>query len=341
MCIPQASYAHCNPAPVRRAQFRSVVRYLFFVTLAILRSAFLGAVLPAALAFGASGFDGHWLARGDNEPRIWAWSLEITGSQTAEPGGWFVTAFGGDRNKIVNAKVENGEFSFSFERPRQEGPPARLLYRFRLDGPDRLRGTFQRGDDVPMKWIGWRAPVLTEKDDGTWKEGQPVVLFDGATLSGWKNAEGWEVTQGIMRNKPPVRDVISEKMFWNFKLEMEYRLQKGSNSGLGLRGRYEIQLLDDYGRPQNSHNHGALYSRITPRVNASKPAGEWQTMEVRLVGRDLTVTLNGQKVIEHGVVEGLTAIATNPDEDQPGPIQLQGDHTQVELRRMVVTPLYR
>jgi hypothetical protein len=114
-----------------------------------------------------------------------------------------------------------------------------------------------------------------------------------------------------------------------------------TNSGIGLRGRYEIQILEDYGREPNTHSAGALYSRIAPKVNASKPAGEWQTYDIRLIGRTLTVVFNGIKVLDKVEVEGLTAMAHDADEDQPGPISIQGDHGPVEIRKITVTPLVR
>ena len=184
-----------------------------------------------------------------------------------------------------------------------------------------------------------RAPVINEKDDGSWVAGKPVNLFNGKDLSGWLPAEGWTVKDGLLTNAPKVRNLVSAKTFWNFLLHVEYRVGAHSNSGIGLRGRYEIQILEDHGREPGTHSNGSLYSRIAPRVNASKPAGEWQTYDIRLVGRDLTVDLNGQRIIEHGVVEGLTAIANNADEAEPGPIILQGDHGPVEFRKIVLTPL--
>src|SRR5262249_50653299 len=112
-----------------------------------------------------------------------------------------------------------------------------------------------------------------------------------------------------------------------------------SNSGIGLRGRYEIQILNDYGKPANSHGAAALYSRVTPSVNASKPAGEWQTYDIRLVGRTLTVAHNGKTVLDKVEGEGLTAIANNANEAEPGPFIVQGDHSYVEIKSFVVTPL--
>ena len=100
-------------------------------------------------------------------------------------------------------------------------------------------------------------------------------------------------------------------------------------------------MLEDYGHPPNTHSAGALYSRIAPSENASKPAGEWQTYDIRLVGRQVTVVFNGKKVIDHGVIDGLTAMAHDADEGEPGGIALQGDHGPVEFRKITITPLMK
>jgi hypothetical protein len=189
-----------------------------------------------------------------------------------------------------------------------------------------------------------RAPVIKDKDDGSWKKGKPIALFNGKDLTGWKglnpNAEmKWTVQDGVLRNAPPTTDIISEQQFWNFELHVDFRIIQNSNSGIGLRGRYEIQILEDYGQPPFSHGSGALYARVAPSVNASKPAGEWQSYDIRLVGRTLTVVFNGTKVLDKVEVEGLTAIAENSDEGKPGPFILQGDHSYVEIKNFVVTPL--
>jgi hypothetical protein len=197
----------------------------------------------------------------------------------------------------------------------------------------------------PIQFTGVRAPELADqKDDGSWKPGKPIELFNGKDLSGWhaltQGAEmKWSVVNGILKNAPPTTDIVSDQNFWNFDLHVEFRIVERSNSGIGLRGRYEIQVLDDYGRPPNSHGAAALYSRVAPSVNASKPAGEWQTYDIRLVGRDLTVVHNGKKVLDHVHVDGLTAIANNANEGEPGPFIVQGDHTNVEIRKFTVTPL--
>jgi hypothetical protein len=99
-----------------------------------------------------------------------------------------------------------------------------------------------------------------------------------------------------------------------------------------------VQILEDFGQEPSTHTNGALYSRVAPKVNPSKPANEWQTFDVRLVGRHVTIVVNGKEVVKT-MIEGLTAIATNADEGEPGPLALQGDHGPVEFRKIVVTPL--
>ena len=145
---------------------------------------------------------------------------------------------------------------------------------------------------------------------------------------------------GILKGSGKATDLVTNVTFWNFKLHVEYRTPEHSNSGIGLRGRYEVQILQDNGRPVDRHSNAALYSRIVPTENVTKPAGEWQTYEIRLVGRHVTITLNG-KTVTKGVIDGLTAIACDPDEGDPGPIMLQGDHGPVEFRSIVLTPLVK
>jgi hypothetical protein len=232
---------------------------------------------------------------------------------------------------------------FTIAPPNGQG--AKRIYKAQLAG-GKLEGTSEtegRPDSL-VKWTGVRAPVITEKDDGSWKEGKPIQLFNGKDMSGWKALNPaaemkWTVQDGTMRNAPPTTDLISEQKFWNYKLHVDFRIIARSNSGIGLRGRYEVQIGSDYGKPPGMHGTGALYTRVLPTVNASKPAGEWNTYDIRLVGREVTTVLNGKKLYEKGVIDGLTGIAFDPFEGRPGPIELQGDHGGVEFRNIVLVPL--
>lgn len=299
-------------------------------------------------------FNGRWNISVPNEPRARAWWLEVAGAGSPKIAGKFVGAPGGQLDAIPNIAVKNGELEFSFERryvnPGQGGSNAmnKGIYRARLVG-GKLEGSLDIDGypDRRLTWTGTRAPAIAETDDGSWKPGEPVRLFNGKDLSGWRSRLpdreiGWRVTEGLLNNGPtPAPDLISEAKFWNFALHVEYRIDKGSNSGIGLRGRYEVQIYDDYGQKASLHGNGAIYSRIAPARNASLPPGEWQTLDIRLVGRTVTVVLNDVKVIDRRIVEGLTAMAANPDEAEPGPLILQGDHGPVEFRKITLTPLTR
>ena len=311
--------------------------------------AVIGALAIGCAWAGDARFNGRWDITGYTSPRNRAWWLEITGAETASPAGRFVTAYNGDMNQIDELAIQNGELRFGFIRkdrpqPGVEPKTAHLIYKARLvDG--KLEGTFEiEGQDRPaMKWVGVPAPVIRDRDDGSWREGKPVTLFNGKDMTGWHSESGkeggWSVEDGVLASTGGGANILSDQKFWNFKLHLEYRVHPHSNSGVGLRARYEIQVLADYGRPAGTHNSGALYARIAPSENASKPPDEWQTYDITLIGRQLTVVLNGKKVIDKGEVEGLTAIAIDPNEAEPGPIFLQGDHGAVEFRNIVVTPL--
>lgn len=295
----------------------------------------------AGLAADAD-FNGRWNITVEG-PAVRAWWLEVTGAGSPSPKVRFVSAYAGDLNIADEVAIRDGELMFGFRYKRRlasgDFEPAHTVYRARLEG-SRLAGT------SPTKWIGVRAPDITGKDDGSWREEKPIPLFNGKDLAGWEALEkdrkfGWTVRDGVLRAPGGGANLVSQRKFWNFKLHIEFNVAERSNSGIGLRGRYEIQIQDDYGRPPGTHSNGSLYSRIAPSVNACKPAGQWQVFDITLIGRDLTVVLNGTRIIDRQVVEGLTAMGHDPSEGQPGPISLQGDHGPVEFRNIVLTPLVR
>jgi hypothetical protein len=312
-----------------------------------MRSFLLAVLLLAPVFADDAQFDGRWDITVPHESRSRAWWLEVTGAGTAGLKGKFVGFPGGDMNDIAQIAIQGGELRFSFDyTDHRSGKAMHRDYSAHLTTDGKLLGVMKASDGETLNWTGVRAPVITEKDDGSWRDGTPVELFNHQDLSGWHALIpniplGWNVKDGAMANVAGANNLESDQSFWNFKLHAEYRVGKQSNSGIGLRGRYEIQILEDYGRPPNKHSNGALYSRAAPAVNASKPAGEWQSYDIRLVGRTVTVVLNDQKVIDKQEIEGLTAIAGNSDEGKPGPIILQGDHGPVEFRNIVLTPLIR
>ena len=155
---------------------------------------------------------------------------------------------------------------------------------------------------------------MLDRDDGSWKPSAPVALLNGRDLGGWHTLrpgreEGWYVEDGALKNHRRADVLVSDQAFWNFRLQVEFLVHPNMNGGIGLRGRYEIQILDDHGTPPSDHGNAALYGRIAPAVNASRPAREWQSLDVRLVGRALSVELNGVKTIDRKIIDGFTAMA--------------------------------
>ena len=212
------------------------------------------------------------------------------------------------------------------------------------------------GKNVQRDFTGKRTPPLPPAPDlSKVKFGEPIVLFDGKDLSGWKlvdpkHANGWSVRDGVLVNsiaqekgKPhkSFGNLRTEKDFEDFNLKLETRVPKGGNSGVYLRGIYEVQVLDSYGHPLDSHNMGAIYSRICPTAAAEKPAGQWQTLDITLVNRHVTVILNGKKIIDNQPLQGCTGGALWSDQLRPGPIYLQGDHTGIEYRNIVLRPVVK
>jgi hypothetical protein len=173
------------------------------------------------------------------------------------------------------------------------------------------------------------------------------LLFDGKTMNGWgvqhkQNPMNWSVIEGAMTSADKGgNNLVSNETFKDFKLEAEFNVATKSNGGIYLRGRYEMQVLDDAGQPLTPQSQMSIYGRMPPLVNASKPAGEWQTVEIIVVGNIVTATLNGQRVHDNSVIGGITGGALDANEAEPGPIMLQGDHGKVAFRKVIVTPIIR
>jgi hypothetical protein len=172
------------------------------------------------------------------------------------------------------------------------------------------------------------------------------VLFDGTSIAAWdvqdKNKpSGWSVEEGAMTNVPKANNLVSKEQFKDFRIDAEYKVSPKGNSGIYLRGRYEMQVLDDAGAAPGDevHGHMAIYARTAPTKNVSKPAGEWQTAQVTIVGNCVSAVLNGQTIHNNAKLTGITGGARDAKETEPGPIVIQGDHEKVWFRKVIVTPI--
>jgi hypothetical protein len=326
-------------------------------------------------------YNGRWLVEFDPADRGRVGWIELEGVGTPNAKGLIVGAPGGGMYPIPSIDVaEDGSLRLEYpgkwgsnipevaakEREEwrkireslkegekmPERPDVKAVYTAKLEGDDKLVGK-QEWPDEPTRFqtvtfTAKRAPVIDEHDDGTWVAGDTVELVSGKgatnenfTVSLPSKEIGWMVQNGHIVNDPPAGNLTSKEQFWNFDLHAEYKLWEHSNSGIGLRGRYEVQIMEDYGKEPYKQGHGAIYYRHVPTSNPSKKPGEWQTMDVRLIGREVSVTLNGVKIIDKKIIDGLTAMATDANEAEPGPITLQGDHEKVEFRKLTVTRLVK
>jgi len=175
-----------------------------------------------------------------------------------------------------------------------------------------------------------------------------VKLFDGKDTTGWKLRDtkretSWKVTDGILANKSthehPGVDIYTEKTFDDFEIYYEYKTEKDTNSGLYLRGRYEIQIFDDFGQKPSPETNGAIYSLTAPSENASKKPGEWQSVFATIHGRKVNVWLNGKHVVDNFEVKHATGLSLDQEEAKPGPILIQGNHGSVEFRHVLIKPM--
>lgn len=263
--------------------------------------------------------------------------LEVQKSGTHTLIGRFVYAFGSAR-PISEVKVNDGKYSFSIPPQWEEGNRD-MDFQFEVSG-DQLKGTMVYTDGITYNFTGVRAPILIRSKEPVW--GAPVKLFNGKNVNGW-HTDGknqWIAEAGILRSPHSGANLISDKTFTDFKLHIEFRYPQGSNSGVYLRGRYEVQVIDTKsGEPEPINNQfSSIYGFLPPNKMMAKNPGEWQSYDITLVGRMVTIVANGKTVICNQQIPGITGGAINSQEGEPGPILIQGDHGPIDYRNIIITP---
>jgi hypothetical protein len=266
--------------------------------------------------------------------RLPSW-LEVQKSGTHTLVGRFVYAFGSAR-PIAEVKVNDGEYSFSIP-PQWERGNRNMDFQFAVDS-DNIRGTMVFTDGMSYNFTGVRAPLMRRSTEPVW--GPPVKLFNGKNVEGW-HADGknqWIAENGILRSPHSGSNLMSNNTFTDFKLHIEFRYPQGSNSGVYLRGRYEVQIIDSKSiDPEPINNQfSSVYGFLPPNEMTAKDAGEWQSYDITLVGRLVTIVANGKTVICRAEIPGITGGAIDSREGEPGPILIQGDHGPIDFRNIVI-----
>ena len=283
----------------------------------------------------SSPFLGAWNITGDAPNENFVYWLEVK-DDGGKPSALFLNR-GGHAVPVEGVKIANGELSFMLPGRGEPRPTAT----FRVES-GKLVGTIGA---QATKVTGVRPPQWAACDaNAKHSFGKPVALFDGKSMDAWDvqhktRPMGWSVTDGAMTNEPKANNLVSKEKFKDFRLDAEYKVSPKGNSGIYLRGRYEMQVLDDAGQPTFDRGHMSIYGRKAPDVNASKAAGEWQTVQITIVGNCVSATLNGKQIHNNARIVGITGGALDNKETDAGPIMVQGDHELVWFRKLTVTPI--
>lgn len=301
------------------------------------------------VAIGMSSLLVHLRAQDNIGPFSGRWDLTLKGTPRNLPS-WIEVSEDQGQLKVVlvgptdhatplkQAAIKGGELEFVSPKG-EEGFDADTTYKAKLIG-GRLVGTATNSNHT-WQLTGQRAPALKETKNPQW--GTPVHLFNGKDLAGWRlsdpSKKSWEVVDGTLVSNGHGSELISIPKFFDFKLHLDFNAGTNSNSGVFLRGRYEVQIETDSVAEPPSHHTGGVYGFLDPIPEQPRKANQWQSFDITLVGRTVTVVQNGVTVIDHKEIPGTTGGALDSNEALPGPIYLQGtEKGRVAFRNIVITP---
>jgi hypothetical protein len=296
------------------------------------------ATTASARPASAKPFLGRWdltLKTPEREYPSWLELREENGQFKAEMvGRW------GNARPLPSAELSNGHLKFVSPKD-EEGSKTDLVFEGTLIGRI-LSGSMNGPDGKIWQWTGRRAPSLKRSTEPAW--GSPIPLFNGKDLTGWhEDSPGtspvWKVENGVLIRPDRGPELINSSKFGDFKLHVEFNCGPDSNSGVYLRGRYEVQIETDSASDGPKERMGSVYGFLAPSTEPARKPGEWQSYDITLIGRMVTVVLNGQTIIDNKEIPGITGGALDSHEELPGPIYLQGtEKGRVMFRNIVITP---
>jgi hypothetical protein len=234
----------------------------------------------------------------------------------------------GSARPVEEVKAEGSRLSFSTTESFG-GKPVRVAWEMSAQG-DKLNGKQHRADGVDYDLAGVRSPALKRQAPAAWTKPEP--LFNGKDMTGWEadnpSANHWKANDGELVNEKKGANIRSTRKFDDVKLHIEYNCPQGGNSGVYLRGRYEVQVeYEPAEKNDRYHSMGSIYGFLAPSAEVPPRAGQWESYDVTLVGRTVTVVRDGVTIIDNQKIPGITGGAIDSHEDEPGPLYIQGDHT--------------
>ncbi|HTS70986.1 MAG TPA: DUF1080 domain-containing protein [Terriglobia bacterium] len=285
------------------------------------------------------------------QPYLGRWDLSVK-SPAKELPSWIEVSEEQGKPKVVMvgltdhatplARVQFKDGELEFVSPKgEEGYTEDMTFKGKAVG-GQLVGTVTGSSGTSWPWVGRKAPSLRQTAAPAW--GKPVTLFNGKDFTGWRfsdpsHASNWKVENGELVNHGHGSEIITTAKFMDFKLHLEFNCGPQSNSGVFLRGRYEVQIETDSVQEPPSHHTGGVYGFLDPTPELPRKPGEWRTFDITLVGRTITVVQDGKTIIDNKEIPGITGGALDSHEDSPGPIYLQGsEEGRVAFRNIVITP---
>lgn len=277
------------------------------------------------------------------------WDLTVkTPTETYPSWIEFAETTDGPRVRVVGRvtsvhlaqEVQQNGSKISFTSSERFGRPMKVTWELTVAGK-KLTGTQKREDGVTGQILGVLAPPLKAMIPAVWSDPEP--LFTGKDLNGWlpdnPSENHWKAINGVLVNEAPGANIRTKRRFKDFKLHLEYNCPKDGNSGVYLRGRYEVQIeYETPGQHDKLHGMGAIHGFIAPSVEVSPRPGQWETYDITLVGRTVSILRDGELIINRQTIPGITGGALDSHEGEPGPIYIQGENTGgIKYRNLTIS----
>ena len=281
-----------------------------------------------------AGVAGRWDLTASEGTSVYPMWLEVL---AGPPAGGRLQNKSGHALPLTDVVISGNTVRFPV--PSEEPVEKPAQFSFTVSG-DSLTGEIVPTTGARIRIVGVRAPSLERANPPVW--GREVDLLASGT-AGWRPEDPrgknfWTVSNAELVNSASGTNLVTRERFTDFKLHVEVNVPKGGNSGIYLRGRHEVQVEDSKGKQPWNRGMGGIYGQVTPLANPALPAGEWQTFDITLIGRRLTVLLNGVTIHDNAEIPGTTGGALDSREGEPGPIMLQGDHGPIRYRNLRITP---